>query len=405
MTAQTPRPTRRCCGWRTSTPTCGHPPSRSSTPAARSTTTRPTATCRSRGTSTCADRGGRPGQPAQRARVRPGARVRQRRRRAQRHPQRPPGHHRAGRRGRAVRPDLRRAGQPDPAGRAPCRCTSPPSRRRTAGAPTPTSSPRRSVRVPPRCCSWGPSMPTGAVFDRSHLDALAGPVAEHGAWILYDAAMERIRFDDRPPVHPASHPELAERVITVGSASKELRMIGWRVGWVVAPGRSSRHRAGRDDQRGLPGRPRPGRGRRRPRRSRRGRRCRRRHPHLAATRCELVLDQLAAYPVVRPHGGWSLLVDTTQLGLAPAEASQRLFERGRVAATPMGGWGPSGEQVPAAGVRQRARRAAPRPARAVRGGALTTSVVSRERPEGAARFTYPAISGTSDGGCVWVARW
>jgi aspartate/methionine/tyrosine aminotransferase len=57
---------------------------------------------------------------------------------------------------------------------------------------------------------------------------------EHGAWILYDAALERIRFDDRPPVHPASHPELAERVITVGSASKELRMIGWRVGWVAA---------------------------------------------------------------------------------------------------------------------------------------------------------------------------
>ena len=47
--------------------------------------------------------------------------------------------------------------------------------------------------------------------------------------------MERIRFDGRPPVHPASHPGLADRVITVGSASKELRMIGWRVGWVVAP--------------------------------------------------------------------------------------------------------------------------------------------------------------------------
>jgi len=27
-----------------------------------------------------------------------------------------------------------------------------------------------------------------------------------------------------------------------------------------------------------------------------------------------------------------------------AEASQRLFERGRVAATPMGGWGPSGDR-------------------------------------------------------------
>ena len=190
----------------------------------------------------------------------------------------------------------------------------------------------------------GPSMPTGAVFDRSHLDALAGPVREHGAWILYDAAMERIRFDDRPPVHPASHPDLAERVITVGSASKELRMIGWRVGWVVAPagilgdialvgmtnvvcqvglaqGAVAAALTAPDAEADVAAATRTWR-----------------------DRCEVVLEQLADYPVVPPHGGWSLLVDTTQLGLAPAEASQRLFERGRVAATPMGGWGPSGDR-------------------------------------------------------------
>ena len=190
----------------------------------------------------------------------------------------------------------------------------------------------------------GPSMPTGAVFDRSHLDALAGPVLEHGAWILYDAAMERIRFDDRPPVHPASHPDLAERVITVGSASKELRMIGWRVGWVVAPagilgdialvgmtnvvcqvglaqGAVAAALTAPDADADVAAATRTWR-----------------------DRCEVVLEQLADYPVVPPHGGWSLLIDTTQLDLAPAEASQRLFERGRVAATPMGGWGPSGDR-------------------------------------------------------------
>ena len=190
----------------------------------------------------------------------------------------------------------------------------------------------------------GPSMPTGAVFDRSHLDALAGPVLEHGAWILYDAAMERIRFDDRPPVHPASHPDLAERVITVGSASKELRMIGWRVGWVVAPagilgdialvgmtnvvcqvGLAQGAVAAALDAPDADA------------------------DVAAATRtwrdrCEVVLGQLADYPVVPPHGGWSLLVDTTELGLAPAVASQRLFERGRIAATPMDGWGPTGDR-------------------------------------------------------------
>ncbi len=190
----------------------------------------------------------------------------------------------------------------------------------------------------------GPSMPTGAVFEHSHLDALAGPVRDHGAWILYDAAMERIRFDDHPPVHPASHPDLTERVITVGSASKELRMIGWRVGWVVAPagilgdialvgmtnvvcqvglaqGAVAAALSAPDAEADVAAATRTWR-----------------------ERCEVVLEQLADYPVVPPHGGWSLLVDTTQLGLAPAEASQRLFERGRVAATPMGGWGPSGDR-------------------------------------------------------------
>src|SRR5258708_37831896 len=45
--------------------------------------------------------------------------------------------------------------------------------------------------------------------------------------------MERILFDGREVLHPASLPGMAERTVTVGSASKELRMIGWRIGWVV----------------------------------------------------------------------------------------------------------------------------------------------------------------------------
>ncbi|UYQ64946.1 hypothetical protein [Streptomyces peucetius] len=56
------------------------------------------------------------------------------------------------------------------------------------------------------------------------------------------------------------------------------------------------------------------------------------------------MRQLDGYPLVRPHGGWSLLLDTATLGLAPGEASERLFHRGRVAATPMTGWGPSGDR-------------------------------------------------------------
>ena len=61
-------------------------------------------------------------------------------------------------------------------------------------------------------------------------------------------------------------------------------------------------------------------------------------------RSTLVLDQFAGYPCVRPHGGWSLLIDTHSMGLTPGEASRRLFTRAQVAATPMDGWGPSGSR-------------------------------------------------------------
>jgi aspartate/methionine/tyrosine aminotransferase len=189
----------------------------------------------------------------------------------------------------------------------------------------------------------GPSMPTGLVLGDAHWSALAAALENHPAWLIYDAAMERIRFDALPPSHPASHPGLADRTITVGSASKELRMIGWRVGWVVGPAEvlADVNLVGLTNvvcQVGIaqaavaaaltdPGAD---------------------ADVAAATatwqqRCAVILDQLGGYPVVRPDGGWSLLIDTGPLGLTPAEASRLLLQRGKVAATPMDGWGPSGD--------------------------------------------------------------
>jgi aspartate/methionine/tyrosine aminotransferase len=47
---------------------------------------------------------------------------------------------------------------------------------------------------------------------------------------------------------------------------------------------------------------------------------------------------------VRPDGGWSLLLDVRELGFDAPSASALLFERGRIAATPMTGWGPAGDR-------------------------------------------------------------
>ncbi|NVI86906.1 pyridoxal phosphate-dependent aminotransferase [Actinomadura sp. BRA 177] len=188
----------------------------------------------------------------------------------------------------------------------------------------------------------GPAMPTGLVLDETHWTALADALERHDAWLIYDAAMERIRFDGRPPDHPARISGLAERTITVGSASKELRLIGWRVGWVTGPAEILHdvRLVGLTNvvcQVGI---------------AQRAVATALAAPDAdadvaAATaiwreRCEAILGQLSWLPVVRPDGGWSLLVDCRPLGLSPADLSRRLFDRGKVAATPMDGWGPSG---------------------------------------------------------------
>ena len=80
-----------------------------------------------------------------------------------------------------------------------------------------------------------PSMPTGAVFLRSDWEAICESCCRARAWLLYDSAMERILYDGLEHLHPASFPGMAERTITVGSVSKEYRMIGSRIGWIVAP--------------------------------------------------------------------------------------------------------------------------------------------------------------------------
>jgi N-succinyldiaminopimelate aminotransferase len=182
-----------------------------------------------------------------------------------------------------------------------------------------------------------PSMPSGATLTPQEWDAVATALIEHDVPLLYDAAMERLLFDDRPLVHPITLPGMAERTVIVGSLSKEHRMIGWRVGWVAGPAdlvesvgwmhvynttmptALSRFPAAavlRGDQ-----------------------------GHVAdcvaelEARRDLILDALAGWPVVRPGGGWSLLIDAIELGTTPAELSQMLLADAAIAATPMLGWG------------------------------------------------------------------
>ena len=56
-------------------------------------------------------------------------------------------------------------------------------------------------------------------------------------------------------------------------------------------------------------------------------------------RRNVILAELDGLPAIPPHGGWSMLLDARSLGHSADEASERLFRIGRVAATPMTNWG------------------------------------------------------------------
>jgi aspartate/methionine/tyrosine aminotransferase len=180
------------------------------------------------------------------------------------------------------------------------------------------------------------SFPSGWVASREEWEAIVDLVTSRELWLVYWAAYEGVLFDGQEVVHPAAFPGMRDRTITVGDVLAEQRMIGWRIGWVVAPGDLVDDVARVHIYSGL----------------------------LASgfaqigalvaleladdgladanaewqRRRDETLRQLEGLPAVRPAGGWSLLMDVAALGLDASELSRRLLEE-KVAATPMLGWG------------------------------------------------------------------
>lgn len=76
-----------------------------------------------------------------------------------------------------------------------------------------------------------PSNPTGAVFDRSVVEALLDVAARHDLYVVSDECYEDIVFEGEH-VSPASLDD-SGRVISVYSASKSYAMTGWRIGYAA----------------------------------------------------------------------------------------------------------------------------------------------------------------------------
>ncbi len=137
--------------------------------------------------------------------------------------------------------------------------------------------------------------------------------------------MERLLYDDRRVIHPAGLAGMRERTVTVGSASKELRMIGWRVGWIVGPeqlmpdiaavsiancvvpvgiAQDAAAIALVDSRTSLAG-----------------------YVAELERRRDLLLDELKGLPCGVPAGGWSMLLRVSDFGLDGARMSERLLDR------------------------------------------------------------------------------
>ncbi len=81
-----------------------------------------------------------------------------------------------------------------------------------------------------------PSNPTGVVYDRAELEALADAVLTTNVGVLSDEIYEQLTYGDaRPTCFATLRPELSERTITVSGVSKTYAMTGWRIGWAIAP--------------------------------------------------------------------------------------------------------------------------------------------------------------------------
>ena len=79
-----------------------------------------------------------------------------------------------------------------------------------------------------------PHNPTGSVFAKADLLAVAEVALRHGLYVICDDTYDALAYDE-PAFSLASLPELRPWLVAVGSFSKRYALTGWRVGFAFAP--------------------------------------------------------------------------------------------------------------------------------------------------------------------------
>ena len=81
-----------------------------------------------------------------------------------------------------------------------------------------------------------PSNPTGMMYSREELEAIAKVCVEQDIYVISDEIYYRLAYDGREFTSLAAiSPEIKERTLIVNGVSKSYAMTGWRIGYVAAP--------------------------------------------------------------------------------------------------------------------------------------------------------------------------
>ncbi|HEY2059857.1 MAG TPA: pyridoxal phosphate-dependent aminotransferase [Amycolatopsis sp.] len=79
-----------------------------------------------------------------------------------------------------------------------------------------------------------PHNPTGTVFTRGQLEAVAALCVEHDLIAITDEVYEHLVFDRAEHIPLATLPGMRERTVSISSAGKTFNCTGWKIGWVCS---------------------------------------------------------------------------------------------------------------------------------------------------------------------------
>ncbi|HWZ92617.1 MAG TPA: pyridoxal phosphate-dependent aminotransferase [Polyangiaceae bacterium] len=81
-----------------------------------------------------------------------------------------------------------------------------------------------------------PGNPSGKVFSRAELEAIASVAREFDLYVITDEIYEYFLYDGREHVSFAALPGMRARTVTIGGFSKTFSITGWRIGYLLATG-------------------------------------------------------------------------------------------------------------------------------------------------------------------------